>query len=172
MKRLTLVALAFAMFVSGAAFAQPFKNDTPINVGSKQFTEQIVLGKIIVHALEANGYDVVDRTNLGGTAVNRDALVAGEIDVYPGYTGTVISNFFREIPWALASIPDGASGNAYLSYAIVSSLDAAINDLVWLNPAPANNTYAFAITRKFSEENGITTVPELADYINAGKVGS
>lgn len=168
MRRLILVALAFAMFVSGAALAQPYKNDTPINVGSKQFTEQIVLGKIIVQALEANGYDVVDRTNLGGTAVNRDALVAGEIDVYPSYTGTVISNFFRDIPWALASIPEGASGNAYQSYAVVSSLDAAINDLVWLNPAPANNTYAFAVTRKFSEENNITSVPDLAAYINAG----
>lgn len=168
MRRLTFVALAVAMLFGSAAFAQEFKNDTPINVGSKQFTEQIVLGKIIVQALEANGYDVVDRTNLGGTAVNRDALLAGEIDVYPGYTGTTIANFFRDIPWAEAAIPADASGNAYHSYAIVSSLDAAINDLVWLNPAPANNTYAFAVTRQFSEENDITSAGDLADYINAG----
>ncbi len=168
MKHLTLVVLAFSMLFSGAAFAQPFKNDNPINVGSKQFTEQIVLGKIIVEALKANGYDVVDRTNLGGTAVNRDALVAGEIGVYPEYTGTTIANFFRDIPWAMASIPDGASGNAYLSYGIVSSLDAVINDLVWLNPAPANNTYAFAVTRAFSEENNMTSAVDLAAYVNAG----
>ncbi len=168
MKRLTTFVLALAMLFGGTALAQQFKNDEPITVGSKQFTEQIVLGKIIVEALRANGYEVTDRTNLGGTAVLRDALEAGEIDVYPNYTGTAISNWYRDIPWAQASIAEGTSGNAYASYTTVSSLDAALFDLVWLRPAPANNTYAFAVKRSFSEEHGLKTVADLAAYVNDG----
>jgi len=167
-KKLTVIVIAVATLVSGLAFAQTYKNDSPIRVGSKQFTEQIVLGKIIVEALKANGYQVVDKTNLGGTAVVRKALEAGEIDVYPNYTGTAISNWYRDTPWAKASIPAGASGNAYQSYSIVSSLDAAMHDLVWLEPAPANNTYALAVTAKFAQEHNLATVADLAKYINGG----
>ncbi len=168
MKRLTVFALSALMLVGGLAFAQKYKNDTPIRVGSKQFAEQKILGKVIVEALRANGYQVIDKTNLGGTAVVRKALEQGEIDVYPNYTGTAISNWYRDIPWAKASIPAGASGNPYESYAIVSSLDAALHDLVWLAPAPANNTYAFAVTDKFAKEHNLKTVQDLADYINNG----
>ncbi|MEJ2289730.1 MAG: glycine betaine ABC transporter substrate-binding protein [Deinococcales bacterium] len=168
MKRLTVFVLAAAMLVGGLAFAQQYKNDTPIRVGSKQFTEQIVLGKMIIEALRANGYQVTDKTNLGTTAVNRNALVAGEIDVYPNYTGTAISNWYRDVKWANDSIPAGASGNAYQSYTIVSSLDAALHDLVWLEPAPANNTYALAVTAKFAQEHNLKTVADLAKYVNDG----
>lgn len=168
MKRLTVFAIAVAMLFGGLGLAQQYKNDTPIRVGSKQFAEQKILGKVIVEALKANGYQVVDKTNLGGTAVVRKALEQGEIDVYPNYTGTAISNWYRDLPWANASIPAGASGNAYESYTIVSSLDAAIHDLVWLMPAPANNTYAFAVQQSFADQHNLKTVADLAAYINNG----
>jgi osmoprotectant transport system substrate-binding protein len=167
-KIMTVLALAAAMLFGATALAQAPNENDPIVVGSKQFTEQIVLGKIILTALEASGYEVTDRTNLGGTAVNRDALEAGEIDVYPNYTGTAISNWYRDIPWASESIAEGTSGDAYASYTTVASLDAALFDLVWLRPAPANNTYALAVTRQWSEENDITTMQEFADYVNEG----
>jgi osmoprotectant transport system substrate-binding protein len=167
-KLMTSLLLTAAMLFGATALAQAPNENDPIVVGSKQFTEQIVLGKVIIEALRAEGYEVTDRTNLGGTAVNRDALEAGEIDVYPNYTGTAISNWYRDIPWAAESIPEGASGNAYASYATVASLDAALFDLVWLRPAPANNTYALAVTRQWSEENDITTLPEFAEYVNEG----
>jgi osmoprotectant transport system substrate-binding protein len=167
-KLMTVFALTAAMLFGATALAQAPNENDPIVVGSKQFTEQIVLGKVIIEALRANGYEVTDRTNLGGTAVNRDALEAGEIDVYPNYTGTAISNWYRDIPWASETIPEGTSGNAYASYATVASLDAALFDLVWLRPAPANNTYALAVTRQWSEENDITTLPEFAEYVNEG----
>ncbi|MCA9839017.1 MAG: ABC transporter substrate-binding protein [Trueperaceae bacterium] len=158
MKKFLLSAIVLML---GFALAQD-----PVRVGSKQFTENIVLGKLIVQALEDAGIAVEDRTNLGSTQVNRSALENGEIDVYPEYTGTAISNYFRTVDYA--NIPEGASQDAYASYAVVSSLDASINDLVWLRPAPANNTYAFAVTRAFADENQIFSVPELAEFINAG----
>lgn len=167
-KLLTMFALAGALVFGSSAIAQAPNAGDPITVGSKQFTEQIVLGKIILAALEDAGYEVIDRTNLGGTAVNRDALEAGEIDVYPNYNGTAISNWYRDIPWAQEAIPDGASGDAYASYATVASYDAAIYDLIWLRPAPANNTYALAVTRQWSEENGITDMTQFAEYVNNG----
>jgi osmoprotectant transport system substrate-binding protein len=167
-KRLTIVFVALGMLFGGISFAQQYKNSTPIRVGSKQFAEQKILGKMIVEALRANGYQVVDKTNLGGTAVVRKALTQGEIDVYPNYTGTAISNWYRSVPWAEKMIPAGASGNAYESYTIVSSLDAALHDLVWLQPAPANNTYAFAVKDSFAKAHNLTTVADLAKLINSG----
>ena len=167
-KILTVLSLAAALLLSASAFAQAPNEGDPIVVGSKQFTEQIVLGKVIVQLLEDADYEVTDRTNLGGTAVARDALEAGEIDVYPNYNGTAISNWYRDIPWAQEAIGEDTSGDAYASFATVASYDAAIYDLIWLRPAPANNTYALAVTRQWSEENGITTLPEFADYVNGG----
>lgn len=167
-KLLTVLAFAAAASFGASALAQAPNEGDPIVVGSKQFTEQIVLGQVILHALEDAGYEVEDRTNLGGTAVNRDALEAGEIDVYPNYNGTAISNWYRDIEWAQNAIPEGTSGDAYASFATVSSYDAAIYDLIWLRPAPANNTYALAVTRAWSEENGITTMSDFADYVNDG----
>lgn len=159
----TLFILTIVLGVFGTtAIAQ----DAPIRVGSKQFTEQIVLGQIILTALEDAGYAVEDRTNLGGTQVVRDALVNGEIDVYAEYTGTALYNYFSDVEWT--AIPPEAYGDRSLGYALVSSYDAALNDLVWLEPTPANNTYAFAVTREFAEANGVYTAIDFADYVNAG----
>ncbi|MEM7738742.1 MAG: glycine betaine ABC transporter substrate-binding protein [Deinococcota bacterium] len=161
---IALVATGMAMGLGANAFAQE-----PIRVGSKQFTENILLGKIIYYALEDAGYSVEDRTNLGSTQVNRAALESGEIDVYPEYTGTAISNYFREeVAAGEVDIPEDASKNADQSYAVVSELDAQLNDLIWLQVAPANNTYAFAVTRQWSEENGISSMPEFAEHVRAG----
>jgi len=157
-----LLLVATLMFGALGVAAQ----DQPIRIGSKQFTEQIVLGQIMLAALEDAGYAVEDRTNLGSTSVNRDALVNGEIDLYAEYTGTGVTNHFNDVEWV--EFPDGTSRDRVRSIALVSAYDAAINDLIWMNPAPANNTYAFAVTRAFSEENGIVTVEDFADYVNAG----
>jgi osmoprotectant transport system substrate-binding protein len=137
----------------------------PIVVGSKDFVEQEFLGYIILVALEANGFEVEDSIGLAGTAVSRAALENGEIDVYPNYTATAA---LQSLPALGFEIDPEVAKDAYASYAVVASIDAAYNDLIWLRPAPANNTYTIAVTQQFSEENGITTFTELADWINAG----
>jgi osmoprotectant transport system substrate-binding protein len=161
MKRIGSLLIVIGMVLAGAAaFAQG-----PIRVGSKNFTEQLILGNLIVTALQEAGLEVVDNTNLGGTGVVRDSLLTGEIDVYAEYTGTAISNFFRDVE---ADIPEGASGDAQLSYETVASLDEDMNDLVWLDAAPANNTYAIAVSAPFAEEHGVSSAADLAAYINEG----
>lgn len=160
--------LMFLVLVLSLGVLSPFVSaqDDAIRVGSKQFTEQIVLGQIILAALEDAGFAVEDRTNLGSTQVNRDALVNGEIDVYAEYTGTALYNYFNDVEWA--DIPEDAYGSRELGYALVSSYDAVANDLIWLEPTPANNTYAFAVTSQFAEENNIFTALDFADYVNSG----
>ena len=164
MKKLLSLILVGMMLLGSFSFV--VAQDSPIRVGSKQFTEQIVLGQIILAALEDAGFATEDRTNLGSTQVNRDALVNGEIDVYAEYTGTALFNYFNDVEWT--NIPQAAYGDRVLGYALASSYDAAINDLVWLEPPTANNTYAFAVTAAFAEENGIYTASDLADYVNDG----
>ena len=165
MRKTIVLVLVLALVLS--AFSAPVSaQDEPIRVGSKQFTEQIVLGQIMLVSLQNAGYNVEDRTNLGSTQVNRDALVNGEIDVYAEYTGTALYNYFNDVDWA--NIPQEAYGNRALGYALVSSYDAALNDLDWLEPTPANNTYAFAVKRQFAEDNDIYTAADFADYVNAG----
>ncbi|MEX2534149.1 MAG: glycine betaine ABC transporter substrate-binding protein [Trueperaceae bacterium] len=151
------MALVLALTVGAVGFAQD-----SLRIGSKQFTEQIVLGKIMVLALEDAGYDVVDRTNLGSSDVNRLALANDEIDIYPEYTGTFLNYVSEQV-----EVPEGVSQNAEDLYEFVRETDAQ-NDLVWLQPAPANNTYAFAVTRSFAEENDLQSVADFAEYVNDG----
>lgn len=165
MRRLTSLFFVVVLMLGAFSFVASAQ-DEPIRVGSKQFTEQIVLGQIILTALEDAGYAVEDRTNLGSTQVNRDALVNGEIDVYAEYTGTALYNYFNDVEWS--NIPSEAYGDRDLGYALISSYDAALNDLVWLEPTPANNTYAFAVTSEFAEENGVYSALDFADYVNSG----
>lgn len=164
MRKFTVLLLVVTVMLG--AFGTAAAQDSPIRIGSKQFTEQIVLGQIMLLALEDAGYEVEDRTNLGSTSVNRDALVNGEIDMYAEYTGTGVTNHFQDIE--AATFPEGASRDRVVGYSWVSAYDAAYNDLHWLAPAPANNTYAFAVTREFAEENDMFTVTDFADYVNAG----
>lgn len=161
MKRFFAALFASTLLLSGLVFAQT----DPIRVGSKQFTESIVLAKLIIKALEANGYQVSDQTPLGGSDVNRAALLNGEIDVYPEYTGTALGNYLRNEG---VDIPEGLSQQTEESYRFVADYDQETNNLVWLEPAPANNTYTFAVTQAFAQENNLETVADFAEYVRGG----
>ena len=167
MKKITAVILVMLMGLLSLSTVTA-QDTVTVHVGSKLDTEALVVGQMIILTLEDAGYAVDDNTGLGTTAVNREALLAGEIDIYPEYTGTAISNFFRDVDYVDSDQILQFSNDAYAAYATVASLDASINDVVWLQPAPMNNTFALAILRSFSEANGITTVADLADYVNAG----
>jgi osmoprotectant transport system substrate-binding protein len=159
-----LLVVLLALSVFGAA-AQV--NDEPIVVGSKNFTENQILGWIIYQMLEANDFEVVNRLNLGGTAVNRDALLAGEIHVYPEYTGTALITLLPGEVEGFAA-PEGVANDPDMSFTTVSALDGTLHDLVWLPASPANNVYALAVMADFAAEHGLQTVGDFADYVNAG----
>ena len=81
-----------------------------MRVGSKNFTEQVLLGEIAAQALEAEGVPVERKLDLGGTFVCHQALVAGELDLYPEYTGTAFTAILKEKPVSDPKSRAGARG--------------------------------------------------------------
>ena len=192
--RRTLVkGAAIAPFAGSAilALAQPGSagaQDLTVNVGSKDFTEQFILGNMYLQVLQDLGIPAEDRLNLGGTQIAQEALVAGDIHMYPEYTGTGLTEVLQ---MSVAEVQGGGTpvgspvaspvaspmaspvaGGGDLSQTVYDTVASAYSEqfqLVWLERSPANNTQALAVQRSFSEENGITTISQLAanagDYI-------
>ena len=132
-----------------------------ITVGSKIDTEGALLGNIIVRLLETNGFQVVDRTQTGSTPIVRSAITAGEIDIYPEYTGNAY--YFFPVESEANLWKDFQAG-----YEKAAELDLKANDIVWLTPAPANNTWAIAVRGDLAEQESLQTLDDLASYVNAG----
>ncbi|MGW6374981.1 glycine betaine ABC transporter substrate-binding protein [Rhodococcus sp. NPDC055112] len=140
----------------GSITPVPELEGAPITVGSKDFTEQIILGYIIEFALSAAGADIRDLTNIQGSNSTRDAQVHGQIDLTYEYTGTGWINYLgHEHP-----IPDPTA-----QFEAVRDEDLARNGLVWTDPAPMNNTYALATSRATAEATGVRTLSEYADLV-------
>lgn len=132
----------------------------PIVVGSKIDTEGALLASMIILVLEENGFDVTDKSQTGATAIVKAALESGEIDMYPEYTGNG-AFFFDEadsVVWK----------NAQTGYERVKDLDMEQNNIVWLKPAPANNTWAIAIPKELSDTKGLVSLEDFATYANEG----
>ena len=125
----------------------------PITVGSKNFTEQLILGKIAVIALQVAGFEVSDRTNIPGAAPSRAGQLGGEIDLQWEYTGTGWLNYL--------AMPEGIPDQQE-QYEAVRDADAA-NGITWLPPAEANNTYAFAVrSEAVPELGGVASLSDVA----------
>ncbi|NHC45842.1 glycine betaine ABC transporter substrate-binding protein [Motilibacter aurantiacus] len=122
-----------------------------IAVGSKEFTEQLVLGQIAVQALRAAGADVEDRTNITGTSTVRSALEGGDIDAYYEYTGT---------GWITILGNAAPVAGAQEQFDAVKKADAT-NKITWFAQAPANNTFAIAANEQAVAEFGVAS---LSDY--------
>ena len=152
-KSLAGAALAFAVTI-GAAHAQA------VTVSSKIDTEGGVLGNIILAVLNANNIATNDRIQLGGTPVVRKAITAGEIDIYPEYTGNA-AFFFEKADDPLWK--DAAKG-----YAEAKKLDYDANKIVWLTPSPANNTWAIALRKDVADPNNLKTLSDFGKYVAGG----
>jgi len=133
----------------------------PVTVGSKIDTEGALLGNMIFLMLEKEGFEVQDRIQTGATSVVREAIISGEIDIYPEYTGNGYYLFSGQTEADLWKDADKAWNK-------VKELDKEANQIIWLKPAPANNTWAIAVTAALAEENNLKTLEDLAAYINNG----
>ncbi|MGH3898912.1 MAG: glycine betaine ABC transporter substrate-binding protein [Pseudonocardiaceae bacterium] len=131
-------------------------------VGSKSADEQLVLCQVAVAALESVNAAVTDRCNVGGTEATRNALVGGDIDLYWEYTGTAWVTFLGQQP-----IQDSTA-----QYEAVKERDLTENKIVWLQPTPFNNTYAFAVKTERAQQLGLRTQSDMAAYLRAGKPGN
>lgn len=142
--------LVGAMLVTGIGAAEAQN----IVVGGKNFTEQQILSAMTAQLLEANGFDVDNRAGMG-SAVVRQAMENGQVDVYWEYTGTSLITY--------NGVEEKLGPQE--TYDRVKELDAE-KDIIWLDPSDANNTYALAMRREQAEELGISTLSQLAERIN------
>ena len=150
----TLAAAAFAVaLTAGAASAQ-------VVVSSKIDTEGGLLGNIISQVLQANGIPVTEKIQLGASKIVRTALVAGQIDIYPEYTGNGAFLFNKA--------DDPVWNDAAQAYDEVKKLDYDANKIVWLAPAPANNTWAVALRKEVTDANKIVTFSDFGKYVAGG----
>jgi osmoprotectant transport system substrate-binding protein len=145
---LAATALAFGL---ASAAAQT------LVVGGKNFTEQQIMAEMTTQLLTAKGFKIDKRAGLG-TAPLRQALEAGQVDLYWEYTGTSLINFNK--------ITDKLDAAA--TYAKVKELDGA-KGLVWLNPSKANNTYGLAMRKADAAAKGIKSLSDLAAKVKGGQ---
>lgn len=144
----TALALAATLAISQTAAAA-----TPIVMATKSFTEQHILSAMTVIWLKKKGFQVVPKTNIA-TTIGRNAMINKQIDMTWEYTGTSLI-IFNHINKPMSSEE---------AYKTVKQLDAKLG-LVWLDPAPMNNTYAFAMQRARADKEGISTMSQLVAKI-------
>ncbi|MBN9237893.1 MULTISPECIES: glycine betaine ABC transporter substrate-binding protein OsmF [Phyllobacteriaceae] len=145
--------VAFGLSVASA-------NAADVVVSSKIDTEGGVLGNIIQSVLNANGIKTVDRIQLGATPVVRKAIIAGEIDIYPEYTGNAA--FFFE------KADDPIWKDAAKGYEAAKKLEYDANKIVWLTPSPANNTWAIALRKDVADANKLASLSDFGKYVSGG----
>ena len=148
-------AVATLFFAATAAVAQ-----TPVRVASKIDTEGSLLGNMIIQVLEANGIKTENKVQLGVTKILRGAITAGEIDIYPEYTGNGAFFFSDE--------KNPAWKDAKAGYDKVRALDLEKNRIVWLQPAPANNTWAIAIRKDVAAANKLKSLDDFGKWVARG----
>ncbi len=159
---LALLLLIPALLVACGPMGGDDGGDT-VTVGSKDFTEALILGEMYAQLLEANDFNVERSLNLGGTEIAHQALVNDEIDLYPEYTGTAL----------LAILGMETMSDPEEVYRVVSEAYADQFELIWLDQAPMNNANALATSREFSEAHSLTTISqmvEMADQIRLAAV--
>jgi len=133
----------------------PDNNGIKLTIGSKNFTEQIVLGEIYAQALEAAGYDVSKDLNLGDEQVALRALQEGEISGYPEYTSTALTSFFKYAP-------EDVPGDPQEAYEQTQS-DFEELGLVAYPPTPFSSANAVGLLTEKAEELGVSTISDLEE---------
>jgi glycine betaine/choline ABC-type transport system substrate-binding protein len=143
-----LVLLLCCLAISIACGRKP----STIRVGSKNFSEQVLLGEVVARALEAKGVSVDRKLNLGGTFVCHQAIVAGELDLYPEYTGTAHTAILKEKP---------NSDPAAVRQAVAREYARRWN-LVWAPPLGFENTFALVVRPDDAARLNLKTISDLA----------
>ena len=169
MRRLVALGAALVLVLSGCGLGtsggfvptgaltgplQSVKNldGLTIGIGSKSFQEQLILGKIAAILMQSAGAEVKDLTNMPGSDTSRQAMLQGQIQMSWEYTGTAWISYLGHD----TGIPDKQQ-----QYEAVRKEDEDKHGLIWLEPAPMNNSYGFAVTRKNSERLHLTKLSQL-----------
>jgi osmoprotectant transport system substrate-binding protein len=147
------ISLGVAIVLGGfAGTARPATKSGPtIVIGTKNFTEEFILGELYKQALEAKGFTVSYHDNIGSTEVTQTALTSGKINFYPEYTGVIVQDVFHH-----ANSPKTAAG----TYKLAKKLEAAKGYTV-LAPTPFYDTDVLAVTNATAKKYGLKTISDL-----------
>jgi osmoprotectant transport system substrate-binding protein len=149
------VAIVIGLFA--AAFARPAQSaGTTVIIGTKNFPEEFILGQLYKQALEAKGFTVSYKENIGSTELIQTALTSGKINMYPEYTGVIVQVVFHRAQ-------SGKSAQA--TYQLAKQLEAAKGYTV-LKPTPFYDTDVVAVTNATAKKYGLKSIGDLK------KVGS
>ena len=129
-------------------------------VGSKNFTESVLLGEIIAQRLEKAGCSVDRKLDLGGTLVCDKAIVSGDLDVYPEYSGTALSAILKR---PISGDRDAVMREVHREY--------AKRELMWGPPLGFENTFAIIVRRADAAQHGLRTISDLARVANTFRPG-
>jgi osmoprotectant transport system substrate-binding protein len=151
LSRLVVVGALLALVLSACGIGGG-ASGTPIKVGSKDFTEEYIVGEMYALLLENAGFTVERKHNLGGTPVAHEALIKGDIDLYPEYTSTGLLTVLKQSP-----IQDPKQ-----ILATVKGEYEKQFKLTWLEPSPFNDTNGLATSREVADKYGIKTYSDLA----------
>ncbi len=144
-----LLRVAAAIWIAVAWRGSP----ATIRIGSKNFTEQILLGELLAQTLESRGIPVERRLNLGGTFICDRAIRGGDIDAYVEYTGTALTAIFREAP--------DTDSRRVLDAVRRRYADAGVTVL---DPLGFENTFAILVRRADAEQHQLRTIEDAAPY--------
>lgn len=167
------LVLGLMMGAVGAASAQ---DEPTVTVGSKNFTEQLILAEMVALMLEDEGYDVERQLDLGGTAIAHQALISGDIDVYVEYTGTgLVAILGMDLPEDTGNGDEATpEADALIDevYDIVAAEYPEEFGVEWLEPWGFNNTFALIVTSETAEEYGLETISDLEDVAGDLTIGT
>jgi osmoprotectant transport system substrate-binding protein len=127
-------------------------SDTPVTLGSKNFTESIVLGELYKQALEAKGYTVTLKSSVGSTEIIDKALTSGQIDFYPEYTGTMLTVVFGE---------EESPETAEETYERAKELQEE-RGFTLFEQTPFSDSDALAVTQETAESKNLSSIGDLA----------
>jgi osmoprotectant transport system substrate-binding protein len=140
-----------AASTSAAAPAQPGKGKPPVTIGTKDFTEEFILGELYKQALEAKGYTVNLKKNIGATEIIDTALTSHKIDAYPEYTGESVATVAKR------NEPAKSAEEEYqLAKAFYEGRGQTVSE-----PTPFEDVDAIAATKAYATKNNLTTMEDL-----------
>ncbi|MCF8240078.1 MAG: ABC transporter permease subunit [Melioribacteraceae bacterium] len=145
MMRLVIISISIILIANACSS----KNTNQIVIGSKKFTESVILGEVLTQYMNSKDFKAEHKSQLGGTRILWSALLKGEIDIYPDYTGTIIQeilsnkqiNTWDELRSTLADFNVGIS-----------------------EPVGFNNTYAIGMNKQLASKLGISKISDLKNH--------
>jgi len=136
---------------SSSSSDQPGKGKPAVTIGTKDFTEEFILGNLYAQALQAKGYKVNLKENIGATEITDKALTSGQIDAYPEYTGETTATVFGK-----NKLYKSAEDTVADAKALYEKRGQVVS-----NPTPFEDVDALASTKEFAQKNGLSSVGDL-----------